>query len=449
MSADPLASPVSTYRDIERLLLSRVRDDPRPYHARGAIAGLAVRALLGRCGNPQHRLRFLHVAGSKGKGSVALLAECMLLAAGEAVGTYTSPHLQRWNERIRVRGQPIGDADLAGVLEALRPHVAALDACGDALAPSFFDLVTAAGLLAFERARCRVVVLEAGLGGLYDATNVVTPAACCITSIELEHTDKLGATLHDIAAHKAGIIKPGIPLVTGALPPEAIDVIAARCAQHGARELRLGRDWLLDSRAQSPTSRRVEYREIGPGEAYRSGFTLCHPAPHMALNAGLAIALLRAAGLPAAPQALAHCALPGRGQVLRERPWIVVDGAHTPASLQALAHTLAAIPAAQRRFVVSTTRGKTLAGLAALAADCDELIVTRADALRSAAPHEVARELARLAPGLALRVVDDPRAALTAAMAGLGTDTLLCVCGSVYLAGIALEVLGGQCGAPA
>ena len=447
MSRDPLAHPVTGYADIEHLLLSRVREDPRPYDARAAIAGVAVRALLARVGDPHLGMQFLHVAGSKGKGSVALLAECLLRADGHAVGTYTSPHLRRWNERIRIRGEAIADAALAAALETLRPHVAALDAGEPALAPSFFDLVTAAGLLAFARAGCRVAVLEAGLGGLYDATNVVTPVACCISSIELEHTDKLGATIEHIARHKAGIIKTGVPVVTGALPPQALAVIAARCAAIGASELRLDRDWWLESCEQGLASRRVLYREAGRGGGYRSEFTLRHPAPHMALNAGLAIALVRAAGWRAQPQVLRGCALPGRGQVLRERPWIVIDAAHTPASLQALARTLSAIPAAQRHFLVSLTRGKSPHALAALVGGCDSLTVTRADALRSAPPGELARELSRLLPAGTPRVVDDPRDALRALIAALADDALLCVCGSVYLAGVALGVLEDDGGA--
>lgn len=449
MTLDALTRPCTDYRDIERLLLSRVREDPRPYAARGAIAGKAVRALLARVGDPQQDLRFLHVAGSKGKGSVALLAECLLRAAGEAVGTYTSPHLQRWNERIRVHGEAVDDTTLAAALETLRPHVAALDALGDALAPSFFDLVTAAGLLVFARSHCRVVVLEVGLGGLYDATNVVTPAACCISSIELEHTDKLGPTLADIAAHKAGIIKSGAPVVTAVLPAPAQAVVAARCAAVATRELRLDRDWWLESQPGPPGARQVQYREAQAAGGYRCEFRLRHPAAHMAVNAGLAIALVRAAGYSAPAHALADCRLPGRAQVLRERPWIVIDGAHTPASLAALACTLDAIPAARRRFLISATHGKSLTALAALVDGCDALIVTRADALRSAPPAATARELAALAPHVTPRVMEEPRAALAALQEALDEDCVLCVCGSMYLAGIALGVLDAAHGRPA
>lgn len=446
MSGDPLAHPIACYADVERLLLSRVREDPRAYAARGANAKGAVRALLARAGDPHHGACFLHIAGSKGKGSVALLAEALLRAAGHIVGTYTSPHLLRWNERIRVRARPISDAAMCEAMEFLRPHVAALDALGDdALSPSFFDLLTAAALLVFARARCRVVVLEAGLGGLYDATSIVSPAACCISSIELEHTDKLGSTIEDIARHKAGIIKPGVVVVTGELPARAQAVVAAAAEAAAAREWRVGRDWSLDSVPESERLQRVVYREHCALGGQRRVFRLHHHAPHMALNAGLAIALVRAAGFQARAGVLIDCTLPGRAQLLRERPWVVVDGAHTPASLQALALTLDALPAARRRFVVSTTRGKsdaTLSALAGVLEGCEALIVTRADATRSMPAHELAHELAQRLPGVAIEVIADPYAALRALSGDGADDALLCACGSIYLAGIALSVLG-------
>lgn len=431
------------YAGIDRLLMSRVRDDPRPYAARAAIAGRAVSALLERAGRPHAALRFLHLAGSKGKGSVALMAEHLLLGCGEPTGTYTSPHLRRWNERVRVNGTPVDDAALAGALETLRPHVAALDALDEALAPSFFDLLTAAALLVFARARCRTVVLETGLGGLLDATNVVRPAACCITSIELEHTDKLGTSLEAIARHKAGIIKPGAAVVSAALPPQAEAVVERRAAEAGSRELRLGRDWQLDSApGERPFTRRARYTERADGESgYAAEFEVPHPAAHMARNAGLALALVRAAGFDPDPRTLAACRLPARAQVLRERPWIVVDGAHTEASLEALGESLDCVAAASRRFVLSATQGKPLAALAALVRGAEQVIVTRADALRSAPATAVAEQLRARLDGARVEAIEDPRAALAAARAGLAADAVLCVCGSVYLAGLALERL--------
>lgn len=441
MSGSPLTRAVRDYADINALLLSRVRDDPCPYAARGSIAGIAISALLERAGNPQRQLRFLHVAGSKGKGSVALLAEQLLRSAGEATGTYTSPHLRRWNERVRVNGAAVDDATLAAALESLRGHLVRLDATDSALAPSFFDVVTAAAIVAFARAGCRTVVLETGLGGLYDATNVISPAACCITSIELEHTDKLGNTLAEIARHKAGIIKPGAPVVTGRLPPEARSAVAARIQATQSRELRLDHDWHLHSTAVGDgLARDVVYRETWSATGYEAIFRIHHPAEHMAVNAGLALALVRAAGFTPNPSSLASCRLPARAQLLRERPWVMVDGAHTSASLAALHESLDRICASGRHFVVSATRGKSLHALATLMSGAARVWVTRADAMRSADAEEVAKELRALMADTPVQVEADPVAALNQACEALRPDELLCVCGSVYLAGLALDV---------
>ena len=439
-----LTRPVRTYDDAQRLLLSRVRDDPRPYAERGAIAGHAVSALLERVGRPQDRLRFVHLAGSKGKGSVALMAEHLLLSADEPTATFTSPHLRRWNERIRINGAAISDEELCMVLDALRPHLMELDAGSDDLAPSFFDLVTAAGFVAFERAGCAMVVLETGLGGLYDATNIVTPVVSGITSIELEHTDKLGGTLEGIARHKAGIIKPGIPIVTGDLPPQASNVIQQQALEVNARELRYGRDWHVESLPGRPGTQQVRYRQSAPLAAYDAAFTCPHPAPHMAVNAGVALTLVRAAGFDPDPTCLESCALPARVQVLNREPWIVVDGAHTSSSLEALGESLVGFPAIHRRFLISATRGKSLEALATLLRDADAVLVTRADDVRSAPAKDVARELKGLLPDVTITAQEDPARALESIRRDLPPDALLCICGSVYLAGFALSVLTPQ-----
>ena len=170
-----------------------------------------ARALLARLGDPQAPLRVLHVAGSKGKGSTALLAEAVLGAAGERVGTFTSPHLERWTERVRIGGAEVADAALAAAVETVRPHVEALQGGAPERVPSFFDATFAAALVCFRDAGVDRAIVEVGLGGRLDSTNVVAPQATAITSIELEHTDKLGATLAAIAGEKAGILKPGAP----------------------------------------------------------------------------------------------------------------------------------------------------------------------------------------------------------------------------------------------
>jgi dihydrofolate synthase/folylpolyglutamate synthase len=433
------AGPVASYRDAEALLLSRVRDDPRPYAERAPHSGRALRALLARAGVPLEGPRYLHIAGSKGKGSVALMAEALLRAAGEPTGTYTSPHLQRWNERVRIDGAPVDDDALVAALERLRPHVLAIDVRHPDLAPGFFDLITATGLLSFHHAGCRAVVLETGLGGRYDATNAVQPAACCITSVELEHTDKLGPTLAEVAWHKAGIVKPGVPVVTGVLPREAAEVVAAEAGRADSPLLTPDRAWQVNARAEG-RGQRLEITWRWEGHPRSARVTIPHLGRHMAVNAALALMLTRAAGYDVDAGALAGCALPARVQVLRSRPWLVVDAAHTPASLAALGVALDTIPARERHFVVSTTRGKPQEALARVLAGAAAVTVTRADTMRSMPARELAAALRDFDANLPVAVEDDPSLALRRATEHLDPHALLCACGSTYLAGIALQV---------
>ena len=436
-----LNKPIRNDADINQLLLSRVRDDPRAYQQRERFAGDAVRALLDRVGNPHQHLRCVHIAGSKGKGSVALMCEHLLRHAGWRTGTFTSPHLQRWNERIRIDGRDVDSVSLAQALETLRPHLAQLDEISAELSPSFFDLLTATALLMFANARCECVIVETGLGGSFDATNIITPVACCITSIELEHTEKLGHSTQAIARHKAGIIKAGVPVVTAHFAAAAQAVIEQRAQSLAAPQWHQGRDWTVRSTPNGAGSQCVEY--LRPARAGINGqhvtFKLPHAASHMAVNAGLALTMLATVNWPVGAATLDTCVLPGRAQVVSHRPWVIVDGAHTQASLQALGETLQQWPARKRCFVVCVTRGKSVHALAALIRDADEVFVTCADPLRSAPAAQVAALLNAEIPGFRAQVHEQPNAAFAHASANLDKESLLCICGSVYLAGAALR----------
>ena len=193
-----------------------------------------IEALLDAIGRPHERLSVVHVAGSKGKGSTCLYTEALLGALGERVGTFTSPHLESWIERFRIGGREVEPAQLVAAVERIRP---ALDALRDGpleTRPSFFDATAAIAFTLFAEAGVDRAVIEVGLGGRLDSTNVVWPAVTCITSIELEHTDKLGTTEAAIAGEKAGILKPGVPAVLGALGREADEVIRSRALQLAA-----------------------------------------------------------------------------------------------------------------------------------------------------------------------------------------------------------------------
>jgi dihydrofolate synthase/folylpolyglutamate synthase len=406
-----------------------------------------IRRLLARLDDPQRDLSVIHIAGSKGKGSTALFAESLLRASGERVGTFTSPHLERWTERFRIDGEEVPGADLAAAVRRLRPEVEALRALDPSQAPTFFDATTAAALWLFREARVDRVVLEVGLGGRLDSTNAVLPAVACITTIELEHTDRLGDTLEQIAGEKAGILKPGVPAVGGALPEPARRVVETR-----ARELRaplawLGSDFQCEVLAADVGGLRLALRD-GPLEVEAE---VPVQGAHQAANAALALACVRRAGISdavlaaAAPRGLAAVRLPGRAELLARAPFILVDGAHTGASARALARVIERLPHRRTHLVLSISAGKDLGAiLDALLPGANEVTVTRAERVRSQDPAAIAEAVRRAAPGLALHVVPNPHLALRTAADALAPDDLLCATGSVYLAGIARSVLGGN-----
>jgi dihydrofolate synthase/folylpolyglutamate synthase len=401
-----------------------------------------IRALLARVGNPERHLSVIHVAGSKGKGSTALLVEAVLRASGERVGTFTSPHLERWTERFRIGGSEVEGGALAAAVERLRPHVVALRNESPERAPTFFDATTAAAFLLFAEAGVDRAVVEVGLGGRLDSTNVVDPAVACITTIELEHTDKLGTTLAAIAAEKAGIVKPRRPVVVGALAPEALAVVLARAAAQGAPAAVLGRDFHVAVDRTGLDGVAFVFRDAS-GELAAALPAL---GAHHAHNAALAIACARAVGArdaDAIRAGLASAVLPGRIEVVGRAPWLVVDGAHTAVSARALADALAALPRARAHFVLSISAGKDLAAiLEALVPLAERLTLTRAEPTRSLEPAEIAAATRAVRPGLDLRVVPNPHLALRAAREAAAPDELVVATGSVYLAGIARRVWG-------
>jgi dihydrofolate synthase/folylpolyglutamate synthase len=403
-----------------------------------------IRRLLDRIGHPERRLRVLHVAGSKGKGSTALLAEAVLRAAGRSTGAFTSPHLERWTERFRLDGEEIAGDTLADVVEVLRPHVEALRA-GPA-PPSFFDVTTAAAFWLFAEAGVDAALVEVGLGGRLDSTNVVEPAVACITSIELEHTDRLGTTLAEIAREKAGIAKPGVPLVVGPLAPEAARVVEARARELGCPLARLGQELTLTIADEGLEGSRFT---LADGD-FRAALALHPPGRHHVTNAALAVAAVRRLGLvpddrlaKAAALAFETAALPGRVEIRSRSPWIVIDGAHTAASARALAETLRRIPRRRSHLVLSVSGGKDLAAICdALVPEADVVTVTRAEPVRSLDPKLVADAVRAIGGDVELRVVPNPHLALRAAREALAPDDLLVASGSFYLAGIARRVLG-------
>ena len=257
------------YRHAVRWLESLVRTPPRTRSERERLGLAPIESLLHRIGNPHHGVPAIHVTGSKGKGSTAIYTEALLTAAGLRTGTFTSPHLEEWTERIRIDGAPIDEAGFAEALERVRPAVTALHESDADAAPAFFDALVAAAFSVFADAPVDIAVVEAGIGARLDPTRVCRAVATCVTGVELEHTDRLGPTIADIAREKAAVARPGVPLVAGLMPEEARAVLEREAARAGAPVLRFGRDVTIRHGA---TSRPGDTVRIGP---YRDA-----PSPH-------------------------------------------------------------------------------------------------------------------------------------------------------------------------
>ncbi|MBI2910990.1 MAG: hypothetical protein HYY05_02525, partial [Chloroflexi bacterium] len=393
--------------------------------------------------HPHHCAPAVHIAGTKGKGSTAAMAASVLQAAGYRTGLYTSPHLWRWEERIQVDGEPIPPAALARVVERLKLAADALSAQGLATELSTFELTTAAAFLHFADRAVQVQVLEAGLGGRLDATNVVEPAVCGITAISFDHTEVLGKRIEEIAAEKAGVVKPGVPVVSTLQRPDAAQVLEAVCGQRGCRLWIVGRDLHWQRGAFNDRGQQCTVWGAG-GQRYDLWLPLL--GEHQIENAACAVGLVETMaerGLPVSAEAMsrgmAAVRWPGRLQVLGRSPWLVADGAHNVDSLARLLAALRTYFVFDRLFViVGTSADKDLVGMATLLAGrAAGAIATRSRHPRAAAPATLAAALRR--EGCPVEVAADFAGALQRARAMAQPQDLICATGSLFLAAEAIS----------
>ncbi len=406
-----------------------------------------MREALARAGNPHTQFRAAHLAGTKGKGSTAAMTAAILRAAGHRVGLYTSPHLVAFSERIRVDGEPISESALAELVAEVEPVVDAMRATPLG-PPTFFEVATLLAFLWFARCRVDVAVLETGMGGRLDATNVVTPLVTAITTIAIDHTAELGETLELIAGEKAGIIKPGVPVVSAPQDPEAAAVIARIATERGSPLYRVGEELRLWP-STFYTPRRERFSVQSEHGVYAD---LACPllGEHQQTNAAVAIGIierLQEAGVPVQPAeirtGLATVHWPGRLQVVRERPLLILDGAHDPASIAVLLAALARhFPGHPRRFIAGFSREKDWpAMLRQLAPAAEELLLTAANSPRAVPPDQLADEARPLLANVT--TAPDIGTALQELLRRAAPEELLCVTGSLYLVGDALRALDG------
>ena len=442
-----MSGPFTTYDEALNYLY-RFTDYERmakPRDAATSAFGLArMNQLLAFLENPGANLRVVHIAGTKGKGSTAAMTAAMLQRAGARVGLYTSPHVESVRERIMVNGTWIAEDRVVAHLNRMYPYLQESLKTNEKYTPTFFEIFTAMAFADFLGEGVDFAVLEVGLGGRLDATNVVTPAVCAITRIGYDHTDKLGDTLTLIASEKAGILKPGVPAVVAPQEPEALAAIRQRARNLGVPLHLVG-------------------QEIALAEA-GACFTVATPRrryPHLAVplvgqhqhvNAAVAIGLAEEAAEAtpwrltpeAAREGLAALRWRARIETIAERPRVIVDGAHNVDSARTLMATLTGEFAFRRvLFVIGIAMDKDVdAFLREVLPRASFVVFTRSQNPRAAVPDDLVRR-ARAICGVEAAACEPPGAALALARSRAEPDDLVCVTGSFYIAGEVLDALRG------
>jgi dihydrofolate synthase/folylpolyglutamate synthase len=392
-----------------------------------------MRALMASLGNPQDSYPIIHVAGTKGKGSTCALAASALRAAGYQTGLYTSPHLQDYVERIQIDGQPISHLQMVELVEELKPAVAKIPQL------TTFEITTALSFLYFARQEVDVAVIEVGLGGRLDATNVVMPRVSVITSLSYDHMAVLGNTLALIAGEKAGIIKPGIPIVSSPQQDEALAVLQQVSSERGAPLTLVGRD---------VTFQRMEYSRDGQElKIENQKSKISNPVilripllgMHQVVNAATAYTALRASGLSLSDEAVRRgfkeVHWPCRFELVRREPPVVIDSAHNADSARRLHQTLdETFPGRPIIWVFSILEDKDAPGmLAELKPRLAQVIATQTDHPRVLAAEKIV-SLVQSA-GVPVELVRPPSAALARAMELAGDRGVSLIAGSVAFAG--------------
>ncbi|XZE44227.1 bifunctional folylpolyglutamate synthase/dihydrofolate synthase [Pirellulaceae bacterium SH467] len=443
------------YAEAIRYLYDRLnyeKTTDRPYtqqHYRLA----RMEALLEAIGNPQSAAPVIHIAGTKGKGSVAWLTAESLRRTGRRVGLYTSPHLEHLEERFVVNGIPVSPADLVGAIDAIRARLQDWDESRLGI-PTFFELTTAIAWLLFQDQGCDVNVMEVGLGGRLDSTNVCESLISVITSISFDHQAQLGNTIESIASEKAGIIKPGSHVIHGARHPEARRVIRERARTQQCELWELGTDFECHQHATIAQQFDFQVRSDREGLKDVQGIQILMLGRHQVDNGSLAIAIcqkLNSLGwkIPesAYRQALLETQVPSRIELVSRRPDIIVDAAHNMASISSMIEALQkAYPNQKKTIVFASSKDKDyIAMLHQLMGSADQLIVTQYSNNPRFVPVEVLEEEARKAkanfPHVEVLSATDSGLAMEYIRSQSEDDRLICFTGSFFLAAEVRETL--------
>lgn len=440
-----------TYRSALNYLNNAVNYErtPPPAGGAGGINLGRIQRLLAALENPHRRFRSVHIVGSKGKGSTVAMLTGMLGHSGFKVGAYTSPHVVDVRERVAVEGKQISESAFTRLMNqvaeaAKKPRVGS---------PTYFEIMTALAFLYFAEEGVDMAVVETGLGGRYDATNVIKPEVVGVTSISHDHTAILGDTLEAITEEKAGTIKPGIPVVSSPQPPE-VDMVLRRVASENDCSFRMtGKENTFSFRFESS-------RGLGPHTRIcltteTSRFEHVH-APlagdHQALNCALALGIIDALknrGFEVddrqAVEGLANVSLPGRMELICDDPRIMVDGAHNAASVNALMRAIGQnVPYDSMVIIFGCQKDKDITGmLQHVRLGADKVIFTTTGSPRSADPVRLAAQFGEMSHKMC-QVADDLDDALSIATRAVTRDDLICITGSFYLIGRAKRMHAGK-----
>ncbi|MGQ0626692.1 MAG: bifunctional folylpolyglutamate synthase/dihydrofolate synthase [Phycisphaerales bacterium] len=439
------AGGLSTFEDALAYLHARV--DLEKLHATPELRDKykldRMAAILEALGNPHDDLRCVHVAGTKGKGSTCEMIAACLGACGYTVGLFTSPHLVDIRERIRIDQRLIQREDFLALTRRVAKAAGAVAPLhGEA---TFFELTTAIGFLYFLEQAVDVAVIEVGLGGLLDCTNVIRPEVAAITMIGYDHTQILGSTLEEIARQKAGIFKPGVPAITIPQEPAAMAAIRETANRVGAPLCVVGEDIDFASRFEFQSG-------VGPQALVALSTPRCEfehvvvplRGEHQALNCGLALAVVdklieHGFDCPEGKviDGLERTTLPGRFEQVWDSPRIIADGAHNPESIRALMKAIGAYMTYDSLIVVfgCASDKDTDSMLRHLAGGADKVIFTASKSARAADPTRLMERYLELSDGSACQTAPDLQSALDIAARACGRGDLMCVCGSFYLVG--------------
>ena len=400
--------------------------------------------LLAEFGNPHQEIPYVHIGGTNGKGSVTAMLLSVLKAAGYRMGTYISPALHRFNERIGIDGIPIADEELTPLITEIKPWATEIGQDGDH--PTEFEVVTAAALLHFKRKNVQMGLLEVGLGGRLDSTNIIEkPLVSVITNIGYDHMQILGNTLEEIAFEKAGIIKEGRPLITGAEGDSVLKVLSDTAAQRNATLYRLGSDIQAEGLGGSWEN---QFVRIATMDSVYQDLEISLLGDHQISNAALALAaldILRREGFPVSEDAVRKgmktAVWPGRFEVFQKRPLVIIDGAHNPDGARVLKKTLKKLAGGRKiTMVVGILEDKDWETMVKEFAEvADRIVVVRPDSPRALNEQELAAAILRIHDRV--HVFRHVREGMEFALATSEINDIICAAGSLVTAAEARSVI--------